>query len=152
MAQQKPKVKKRAGKVIHSAVSQHALEKAKEIRTRYGDEIDYRTVLSMLEDRKSVRYPVNIRFVSEGIEPGMFGKTEPVSDNPEDGYTILLHSYYKNRHDDIPALILYQLVLVNYGDLATANDAEIFGATVLGMDRDAYYNQIASLVDAAWGC
>ncbi|MEW8027154.1 MAG: hypothetical protein AB2792_07195 [Candidatus Thiodiazotropha sp.] len=152
MAEERPKVKKRAGKVVHSAVSLHALEKAKEIRTRYGDEIDYQAVLCMLEDRKSVRYPVQVKFVSEGIEPGMFARTEPVSDNPADGYSILLHSYFENRHDDIPALILYQLVLVNYGDLATANDAEIFGATVLGMDRDAYYERIVSLVDEVWGC
>ncbi|MEW8586384.1 MAG: hypothetical protein AB2531_11530, partial [Candidatus Thiodiazotropha sp.] len=150
MTDQTPKVKKRAGKVIHGAVSLHALEKAKEIRNRYGNNIDYQTVLSMLGDRKSVRYPVQVRFVSGEIEPGMFAKTEAVSDNPDDGYTILLHSYFENRHADLPALILYQLVLVNYGDLATANDAEIFGATVLGMDRDAYYEQVSSLADAAW--
>ncbi|MEW8508506.1 MAG: hypothetical protein AB2598_17565 [Candidatus Thiodiazotropha sp.] len=150
MADQTPKVKKRAGKVIHGAVSQHALEKAKEIRHRYGTDIDYQVVLNMLDDRKSVRYPVQVRFATTGIEPGMFANTQPVSDNPEDGYTISLHSYFEHRHHDLPALILYQLVLVNYGDLATANDAEIFGATVLGMDRDAYYEHITSLVDAAW--
>ncbi|ODB89137.1 hypothetical protein A3193_10155 [Candidatus Thiodiazotropha endoloripes] len=150
MTDHKPKVKKRAGKVVHSAVSLHAREKAEEIRGRYDRVIDYQTVLEMLEDRKSVRYPVELRFVSEGIDPGMFARTEPVSENPEDGYTIMLHSYFENRHDDLPMLILYQLVLVNYGDLATANDAEIFGATILGLDRDTYYQQVAALVDDVW--
>ncbi|MCG7984143.1 MAG: hypothetical protein JAY90_15505 [Candidatus Thiodiazotropha lotti] len=150
MTDHKPKVKKRAGKVIHSAVSLHAREKAEEIRGRYDRVIDYQTVLKMLEDRKSVRYPVELRFVSEGIEPGMFARTEPVSENPEDGYTIMLHNSFENRHDDLPMLILYQLVLVNYGDLATANDAEIFGATMLGLDRDTYYKNVAALVDDIW--
>ncbi len=150
MTEHKPKAKKRAGKVIHSAVSLHAREKAEEIRGRYDGVIDYRTVLEMLEDRRSVRYPVKLRFVSEGIDPGMFARTEPVSENAEDGYIIMLHDYFENRYDDLPMLILYQLVLVNYGDLATANDAEIFGATILGMDRDTYYEQVAALVDHVW--
>ncbi|MET0081309.1 MAG: hypothetical protein ABW119_22880 [Candidatus Thiodiazotropha lotti] len=150
MTDQKPKIKKRAGKVIHSAVSLHAREKAEEIRRRYNRVIDYQAVLEMIEDRKSVRYPVKLRFVSEGIEPGMFARTEPNSENPDDGYTIILHNCFEHRYDDLPMLILYQLVLVNYGDLATANDAEIFGATILGMDRDTYYQQIAALVDEVW--
>ena len=142
--------KKRAGKVIHGAVSLHASEKAKEIRARYGPHIDYPVLLAILEDRKSVRYPVQIRFVSEGIKPGMFARTDPISDDPEEGYVISLHSAFEERHDILPALILYQLVLINYDDLATANDAEIFGSTVLGMDRDAYYEQIVALTDSLW--
>lgn len=150
MVQKAKKVKKRAGKMIHSSVSMHASEKAKEIHSRYGPDIDYPAVLRMLDDRKSIRYPVEIRFVSEGIKPGMFAQTDPVSDNPDDGYVISLHSHFEDRPDILPALILYQLVLVNYGDLATPNDAELFGSGVLGMDRDAYYEQIVTLTDSLW--
>jgi len=150
MEETKPKVKKRAGKVIHSAVSIHASEKAREIRSRLGENIDYQAVVDMLEDRKSTRYPTQLRFVTEGIEPGMFAMTEAISDNPDDGYVISMHSVFEDQHDVLPALILYQLVLVNYGDLATANDAEIFGSTILDMDRDDYYDQIVSLTDSIW--
>ncbi|MEN8214331.1 MAG: hypothetical protein ABFR19_08205 [Pseudomonadota bacterium] len=144
------KVKKRPGKVIHSAVSRHAIEKAKEIRERYGPVIDYPAVLRMLEDRRCIRYPVEIRFVSDGIEPGLFATTEPVSENPDDGYVISLPRQFEERHDILPALILYQSVLVNYGDLATADDAELFGSTLLGLERDDYYAQIVSLTDTLW--
>ncbi|MES9862957.1 MAG: hypothetical protein ABW157_09440 [Candidatus Thiodiazotropha sp. LLP2] len=150
MVKKTDKIKKRAGKVVHSAVSLHAYEKAKEIRTRYGDNINYQTVLVMLEDRKSIRYPVQLRFVTEKIESGMFAKTEAISENPDEGYIIFLHHNFKDRHDILPALILYQSVLVNYGDLATANDAELFGATVLGMDRDTYYEQIVAVTENLW--
>lgn len=150
MVQKSKKVRKRAGKVIHSSVSMHASEKAKEIHSRYGPNIDYPAVLRMLDDRRSIRYPVEIRFVSEGISSGMFAHTEPVSENPGDGYVISLHSHFEDRPDVLPALILYQLVLVNYGDLATANDAELFGSGVLGIDRDAYYEQILALTNAIW--
>ena len=146
----KKKVKKRAGKVIHSAVSRHAIEKAKEIRARYGPVIDYPAMLQILDDRKSIRYPLEIRFVSNGIEPGLFGKTEPVSDTPEDGYIMSLHRRFEDQPEVLPALILYQSVLVNYGDLATADDAELFGSAVLDMPRDDYYAQIAALTDSLW--
>lgn len=148
-ATQKPK--KRAGKVIHSAVSQHALAKAAEIRERYGPIIDYPTVLAILDDRKSTRYPVQIKFTTDGIESGMFAKTDPVSENPDDGYVISLHANLEGQLEALPALILYQSVLVNYGDLATADDAELFGSGVLGMDREDYYEMVMALTDALWG-
>jgi hypothetical protein len=107
-------------------------------------------LLRILGDRKSIRYPVEIRFVSAGIEPGLFGRTEQVSDDPSAGYVISLHKSFRDRPDAIPALVLYQSVLVNYGDLATAIDAELFGAGVLGMDRDDYYALIADLTDSLW--
>jgi hypothetical protein len=151
MGQKIKKTKKRAGKVIHSAITKHAIEKANEIRSRYGPNIDYPAVLRILDDRKCIRYPVTIRFVDDGIEPGLFAKAEPISDSPDDGYIISLHRYFEQQLDILPALILYQSVLVNYGDLATAIDAEFFGSSVLGLDRDSYYKLIASLTDSLWG-
>ena len=137
--------------MIHSAVSEHAAEKAKEIHEKYGPVIDYPVLLRILEDRKSIRYPIEIRFVSDGVEPGLFGLTELASKDPSDGYIISLHSHFRDRLEAIPALILYQSVVVNYGDLATAMDAEIFGAGVLGMERDDYYALVADLTDSLWG-
>ena len=147
MEQEKKKVRKRVGKVLHSAVALHAAEKAKEIRKKYGPTIDYPTLLRIFEDRESIRYPVEIRFVSDGIEPGLFGKTEQVSEDPSDGYIVFLHENFKDRTDVLPVLLLYQSVLVNYDELASANDAEIFGAGVLGMERDDYYELIVELTD-----
>ena len=151
MERVKKKVKKRAGKRIHGAVTVHAEDKAKEIRERYGPEIDYSVLLKILEDRKSIRNPVEIRFSSTAIEPGLFGFTEVVSDDPSAGYSITLHESFRDRPEVLPALILYQAVIVNYGDLATAIDAEVFGAGVLGMERDDYYALIVELTDSVWG-
>ncbi len=36
------------------------------------------------------------------------------------------------------------------GLVATADDAELFGSGVLGMDRDGYYEQIVGLTDSLW--
>ncbi len=148
MAAERKKVKKRFGKVTHGQASRHAEAKAREIRSRYGPDIDHAVLLRILEDRRSIRYPVEIRFTADGIEPGMFGKTEQIAEDPADGYVIYLHEHFRDRPEVLPALVLYQSVLVNYGDLATAYDAEIFGSGVLGMDQDEYYELIVDLTDS----
>jgi hypothetical protein len=47
----------------------------------------------------------------------------------------------------VPALVLYQLVLVNYGDFASPDDAEAFGAAALGISREAYYQMVCQAAD-----
>ena len=49
--------------------------------------------------------------------------------------------------DQVPALALYQLVLVNYGASATAEDAEAFGAHALGVTINDYYTRLCVLAD-----
>ncbi len=48
--------------------------------------------------------------------------------------------------------MLYQLVLVNYGEFASAEDAEAFGAGALGISKDEYYVALCEMVDEIIGC
>jgi hypothetical protein len=48
----------------------------------------------------------------------------------------------------VPYLVLYQLVLVNYGEFASADDAETFGAAVLGFSQPEYYHALCELADS----
>jgi hypothetical protein len=51
-------------------------------------------------------------------------------------------------------IVLYQLVMVNYGDFASADDAETFGAAALGLGKEDYYQTLCQLADqlASAGC
>ncbi|MFC1684553.1 hypothetical protein ACFL0R_03660 [Pseudomonadota bacterium] len=149
---------------LKSSVTEHVAERARAIRDKYGPDIDYPTLLEILEDRESVRYPVTILFDTSRIDPGMFAFSVGVFEEPEmpEGededfadyvkatgeYDIVVHEAFKDRLDVLPALVLYHLVAVNYADLATATDAEIFGSTVLGMDQDDYYALLCEAVDS----
>ena len=42
-------------------------------------------------------------------------------------------------------LVLYQLVLVNYGPVATADEPETYGSTALGLTRDQFYSALCEL-------
>jgi hypothetical protein len=52
----------------------------------------------------------------------------------------------------VPYLVLYQLVLVNYGPFASADDAETFGAAILGLSKDDYYQALCQMADELSGC
>ena len=49
--------------------------------------------------------------------------------------------------DQVPLLVLYQLVLVNYGAFVSPDDAETFGAAALGLAKDKYYDNLCQLAD-----
>jgi len=149
---------------LKSSVTEHAAERARAIRDKYGPDIDYPTLLKMLEDRECVRYPISIQFDSSRIDPGMFAFSEGVFEELEQPeyedadfadyvkvaaeYKIVVHEAFENRLDVLPALVLYHLVAVNYADLATATDAELFASTVLGMNQDDYYALLCEAVDS----
>ncbi len=130
------------------AAGAHALEKGYQLNQKYGNFIDLSILSKILEDDEFVRYPTRIEFDSEKIEEGMFGVEERISADASDGYVIYIHEHFKQRQGDLPALVLYHIVTVNYGDFATYNEAEEFASAALAMDKDYYYNYICRLVDS----
>ena len=44
-----------------------------------------------------------------------------------------VHPFFMTQLEQVPLLVLYQLVLVNYGAFAAPEDAETFGAAALGL-------------------
>ena len=103
--------------------------------------------MRLLEDRRFVRYPCEIVFDNSALEPGEFAHPVPRGERPDEGFVLQVHPVFMTQLQRVPELILYQLVLVNYGDFATSDDAEIFGAAALGISRDAYYEAICELAD-----
>ena len=117
------------------------------IYERYGPRIGWAQLLRLLLDRECVRYPCDIAFDPAHLQPGEFAYPAPKGDHPQDGFTIYVHPYFEPQLEQVPLLVLYQLVLVNYGRFAAAEDAEAFGAAALGLDRETYYQAVCRLAD-----
>jgi hypothetical protein len=128
------------------ALADHAAWCGAGARERHGP-IDHAALLRLLDDRQVVRYPVEIRFDASGLEPGEFAHAAAVGDHPEDGFHLRVHPYFRDRAADLPLLIAYHLVTVNYGSVATHEEAERFAAELLGMDREEYYLRVCALAD-----
>ncbi len=129
------------------AFAHHVIERALALREKYGPVIDDEVIPAILEDRDFVRYPTRVEFDSSKIEPGFFAAVEAVAGSPANEHIIFLHESFRGRSEDIANALLYQLVVVNYGDIATREEAELFGATALGMEQEDYYQLLCRLAD-----
>ena len=134
------------------SLSAHVAAKGAEIFDRYGPHIGWKELLLILEDRSCVRYPCEVLFDPAPLGPGEFAHPVARGEHPEEGFTMFVHPYFMTQLERVPHLVFYQLVLVNYGEFASADDAETFGASALGLSRDAYYAELCQMADDLGGC
>jgi hypothetical protein len=117
------------------------------IHETYGPRIGWAQLRQILLDRSCVRYPCEIALDAGPLGPGEFAHPVARGNRPEEGFTMYVHPFFATQLDQVPLLVLYQLVLVNYGAFAAPEDAEAFGAAALGIPRDQYYRNLCYLAD-----
>jgi hypothetical protein len=117
------------------------------IHEKYGPRIGWAQLQQILQDRTCTRYPCEIVFDAGPLEGGEFAHPVARGGRPEDGFTMHVHPFFMTQLEQVPALVLYQLVVVNYGTFAAAEDAETFGAAALGLATDDYYHLLCHLAD-----
>jgi hypothetical protein len=133
------------------SLNAHVTARGAELRAKYGLHIGWPELRRILEDRTQVRYPCEIVFDAGPLQPGEFAHPVARGERPEDGFTMYVHPIFMTRLPQVPGLVLYQLVLVNYGEFASADDAETFGATALGLSRDEYYCTLCEMTGRVCG-
>jgi len=129
------------------SLGEHCAAKGAEIRAKFGPHLGWAELNQLLQDRKFVRFPCTIAFDALPLQAGEFAYPQPLGSRPDDGFRICIHPRFEADLDTVPALVLYQLVAVNYGDFATAEDAESFGAAALGLEREEYYRRLCACAD-----
>ena len=129
------------------SLTAHVAAKGAEIFQKYGPHIGWSDLQQILNDRSCVRYPCEIVFDAAPLQPGEFAYPAPKGELPESGFTVYVHPFFLTQLDKVPHLVLYQLVLVNYGDFTSPDDAEIFGASALGLSKEDYYATLCELAD-----
>lgn len=129
------------------SLTAHVATKGAEIFEKYGPHIGWTALPQILRDRACVRYPCEVVFDASPLLPGEFAYPVPKGELPEDGFAMCVHPLFQAQLERVPYLVLYQLVLVNYGGFASADDAEVFGANALGLPREEYYQALCRLAD-----
>lgn len=129
------------------SLTAHVATKGEELYQKYGPHIGWKELRRILEDRDFCRYPCEIAFDASALQPGEFAHPTARSERPEDGFVMHVHPIFMTQLEQVPCLALYHLVVVNYGQFASADDAETFGASALGLSRDDYYNMLCQLAD-----
>ncbi|MEI8311119.1 MAG: hypothetical protein WCH98_10215 [Verrucomicrobiota bacterium] len=129
------------------SLTAHVMARGEEIREKFGPMIGWAGLLRILDDRSACRYPCEIAFDAGPLREGEFAFPVARGELPEDGFTICVHPYFRAHPDRVPYLVLYQLVQVNYGEFASATDAETFGAAAFGFSTGEYYQLLCSMAD-----
>jgi len=129
------------------SLNDHVADKGVELRAKYGPRIGWRELQQVLLDRTLVRYPCEIAFTTEGLREGEFAYPHANGELPEEGFVIRVHPFFLGQLELVPQMALYQLTAVNYGDFASPDDAETFGAAALGMEKEDYYDALCGLAD-----
>lgn len=125
----------------------HVREKALEARAKFGGSIDRDAIFRLLDDRTAVRYPVGVRFDAGLLHSGEFAFLESLGQHPSDGFCLFIHPRFEHAAEVLPLLIAYYIPSVNYGDVATHVEAELYGATLLGLDVEDYYRRLCAAAD-----
>lgn len=133
------------------SLTAHVEAKGVEAMMKFGPQIGWTQLQRLLEDRTMVRYPCEIGFDATPLLPGEFAYPAPKGADPEEGFIIWVHPAFQSFPDRVPLLVLYHLVAVNYGEFASAVEAETFGAAALGLTRDEYYAALCDVSDQLGG-
>ena len=133
------------------SLTDHVAAKGIEIFAKYGPQLGWNELQRLLLDRACVRYSCEIVFETTPLLPGECAHPVAKGELPEDGFTVFVHPLFMTDLSRVPALVLYQLVSVNYGEFASADEAESFGAAALGLTRDEYYAVLCELADELGG-
>lgn len=134
------------------SLNAHVASKGAELFEKYGPHIGWKELQAILKDTTVTRYPCELVFDAADLGPGEFAHPFSLGEKPEDGFRMQVHPLFMTRLDAVPALVLYQLVLVNYGAFASSDEAETFGAYALGLSKEEYYQQLCEMADSLGGC
>jgi hypothetical protein len=129
------------------SLREHLLAQAIVAHQKHGpitaDKLD-----ALLHDSDCLRHPV--RLVFEFGEMAMHQFAQPDVDwrnTEQDGRVLYVRPLLKDLPELLPLAVSYMIPLINYGEIITDAHCVTYGATLLGMMEDEYYQAICKLAE-----
>jgi len=135
----------------YEALRGHVVEKALAARRKHGPEIDAASLARLLADKEVVRFPTTLAFDASRLQPGEFAYAAANGLRPSAGFTLCVHPHFEHRPEALPLLVAYHIPTINYLDVVTNREAELFGAALLGLPVEDYYARLCALADELGG-
>ncbi|MCF7730363.1 MAG: hypothetical protein K9N23_01695 [Akkermansiaceae bacterium] len=106
------------------------------------------TLAALLQDPECLRHPVRLVFEFGQMAMHQFAHPDIDWRNPDqDGRVLYLRPLLRQSPHLLPLAVAYMIPLINYGDVVTDGHCLLYGATLLGMTEDEYYNDLCALAD-----
>jgi hypothetical protein len=130
-----------------AALFEHARFAAARARARLGSPLNEVTLPVFLIDPQCLRYATRITFDRTGLDAHQFAQPEL------QGNECCLHvdPQLKDRPDLLYLAVAYMAAVINYGDAATSELAELHGSLLTGLSQEEFYLKISAIADLI-GC
>ncbi len=130
------------------ALFEHARYAALRARKRLGAPLNAHNLYIFLTDTECLRYPTSIVFDRNNLEPHQFA--QPLHIAAKQGLTCELHvdPQLNDTPDLLYLVVAYMAAVINYGEAATSELAEMQGALLTGMDQEDFYEKICAIADS----
>jgi hypothetical protein len=133
------------------ALFEHARYAAARARKRLAAPLSAHNLQHFLADGECLRYPTRLVFDRTNLEPHQFA--QPVHCCSKEGMCCELHidPQLQNRPEALYLAVAYMAAVINYGEAATPELAEMLGALLTGLDHDTFYDKICEISDSITG-
>lgn len=103
---------------------------------------------AFLADPECVRYPTRLVFELGEMEAHQFAQPglDPLESEPH-ARVLYLRPALRDRPDLALLAVAYMIPVINYGDLATDEHCVGYGATLLGMPEEEFYEAVCRMAD-----
>ncbi|MBI2421757.1 MAG: hypothetical protein HYV27_02925 [Candidatus Hydrogenedentes bacterium] len=126
----------------------HAERAVERTVAKLGGPLDKGNLAAFLSDPDCLRYPTSLVFSDEGIDEHQFA--EPFFDGDEGGRCCKLHiaTRFEDHPELLPLFVAYVAAAINYGQIANTNLCEKYGAGLVQMEQEAYYEALCGAFDS----
>lgn len=131
----------------YAALQGHLVSRACQARETHADLGSVARLRELLMDSNVVRFPTRLEFDAAPLLPGEFAWARPEGEHPRDGFTMVVHPFFEQRTDDLPLLVAYHIASINYVDVVTHRECELYGAALVGMPLEDYYQRLCAMAD-----
>ena len=138
--------KKENAKRLREGLENHIRFVAEKAMNKHGRPESLEILDRLLEDNEIVRFPSTLIFDDAELKKGEAVKLDKIEDGADEKYQITIHPAFLKRDKDIIALVLYQIVKINYGKIAKERESLLFASSLLGIKEDIYQTQINELL------
>jgi len=125
------------------ALFEHARFAAERARARLGSPLNQANLQAFLIDPQCLRYATRLAFDRTGLEPHQFAQPEL------QGNECCLHvdPLLKDKPDMLYLAVAYMAAVINYGDAATPDLAELHGSLLTGLSQEEFYLKVSAIAD-----
>ncbi len=131
----------------HQSLRDHLLAQAVVAHQKHGP-ITAEKLDTLLYDADCLRHPVRLVFEFGEMAAHQFAQPDvDWRDTAQNGRVLYLRPQLRSRPDLLPLAVAYMIPLINYGEIISDQECLLYGATLMGLLEEEYYQQICQLAD-----